>query len=114
MRKQGAAGRAKTLDFFWRFCGKEVYASHKYTRGKSGGAQGNQYKDIQEFVREANESRRNNAYFVAICDGDFYQALDGGVSRLQRLKNLANNKNVFVFSLSDKGFIAWLHSICSR
>lgn len=47
--------KAKTIDFEWDYKGYKIYASHKYTKDR-GGAQDNQYKDLQEFIRQCRES----------------------------------------------------------
>ncbi len=109
-KKSGATTKAKTIDFCWLVGKKTVYASHKYTRS-SGGAQDNQYADLQEFIREANESNLPNTYFLAIADGDYYKTNDStaGVSKLNRLKRLANKRNVFAISMVE--LEAWLKNI---
>lgn len=112
VRAEGATARAKTIDFMWDLCGKKIYASHKHTKG-GGGGQDNQYKDLQEFIREANESNRHDAYFLAIADGDYYNATDTNskTTKLQHLKDLANRRNVFALSIDE--LEAWMKRICS-
>lgn len=112
VRAEGATARAKTIDFAWDTCGKKVYASHKYTK-HSGGAQDNQYRDLQEFIREANESNRRDAYFLAIADGDYYSGTDTNshTTKLQHLKDLANRRNVFALSIDE--LEEWVKEICS-
>ena len=114
VRRRGGTSRAKTIDFSWDFCGKEFYASHKYTRGRSGGSQGSQYKDLQEFIREANESLNSQQFFVAICDGDYYRGRDAASdsTRIERLNDLANRKNVFALPIEKLEEL--LISICHR
>ena len=89
----------KSIDFGWKYGKKKFYASHKYTH-ESGGAQDNQYKDIQRFVTAANEIGGKDI-FVAIVDGEYYETTDSkaGMTRRQRLEQRANNKNVFVTDL---------------
>lgn len=114
MRKRGGTSTAKTVDFLWKFCCKEFYASHKYTRGRSGGAQGGAYKDLQEFISEANQCTNRNQFFVAIADGDFYRGKDAsaGSSRIERLNNLANRINVFALPIEK--LEEWLNSLCKK
>lgn len=102
IRERGATRRAKTIDFEWESCGLHVYASHKYTK-QGGGAQDNQYEDLQHFIREANESRIKDALFLAIADGKYYDLkdLDAGTSKIDRLKQLANQRNVFALTISE-------------
>mgnify|MGYP000241638231 CR=1 FL=1 len=104
--KQGGTSRAKTIDFAWDTCGKQIYASHKYTRDE-GGAQDNQYGDIQQFIREARDSTLKNTIFLAIVDGPYYEG-----ARLSVLKSLANNRNVFAMSIDE--LPRWLKSICKK
>lgn len=102
VRREGASTTAKTIDFEWKFNDKHIYASHKYTK-ESGGAQDNQYRDLQEFIRQSNESNLPNTYFLAIADGNYYLGRDvgTGASKLERLKNLANRRNVFALTTSE-------------
>lgn len=70
----------------------EFYATHKYTK-VSGGHQDNQYKDIQEFIKESVTNTYTDKYFIAICDGDFYNTKNSqrGISKLENLQRLAVN-----------------------
>ena len=101
-RKSGTADRAKSLDFTWKLGDFEFYASHKYTK-EGGGAQDNQYEDLKGFIEAANASNRRFTIFLAMADGPYYETMDtgAGVSRLQRLKDLANRRNVFAVSSYD-------------
>jgi hypothetical protein len=111
-RMQGATGGAKSLDFEWISCGIEFYASHKYTKD-SGGAQDNQYRDLKEFIQEASKSGRQGRMFLAIADGPYYAGNDAeaGVSKIQRLKDLANKRNVFALSCAE--LEQFLKDVCS-
>ena len=103
-RQMGGVDEAKTLDFEWDYKGCHFFASHKYTKSEEGGgAQGNQYKDVQMFIRQSLPSTLKNTYFLAICDGNFYNGRDtiGNTSRLERLKNMSNNRNVFAMRLNE-------------
>lgn len=113
VRAEGATARAKTVDFMWDLHGTKIYASHKYTK-QGGGAQDNQYRDLQEFIREANESNLRNAYFLAIADGDYYKSTDANAhtTKLQHLKDLANRRNVFALSIDE--LEAWMRDRSSR
>ncbi len=77
---------AKTIDFKWQYGTLKIYASHKYTHD-SGGAQGNQYKDLQAFIRACHGSPELKLRFIAIADGPFYQEHNGRANRT-RLDNL--------------------------
>ena len=91
---KGAGGQAaaKTIDFKWRYGTLTFYASHKYTK-ESGGSQDNQYKDLQAFLKECIQTNSPDNHFVAVADGPYYQNRNGqaGVSRINRLKQLASN-----------------------
>lgn len=103
-RQKGGVNEAKTIDFEWDYRERHFFASHKYTKAKGGGGmQGNQYKDVQIFIKQAIPSTLKNTYFIVICDGDFYNGKDtiGNTSRMERLKNMANNRNVFAMRLSE-------------
>ena len=101
LRDHGGATEAKTIDFYWKYNGAEFYAAHKYTK-EEGGSQGNQYKDLQTFIKQAGPTTKENTYFVAIADGEFYLQNDGqaGIPRIERLKNLASN-NVFACTICE-------------
>lgn len=77
---------AKTIDFKWQYGTFKIYASHKYTQD-SGGAQGNQYKDLQTFIRACYGSMNSKLRFIAIADGPFYQKYNGRANKT-RLDNL--------------------------
>ena len=77
-RKIGGKGSGtKTIDFHWRYQGTQFYAAHKYTKD-SGGAQDNQFKDLQAFIEEARDSVAPDVVFLVIADGAFYQRRAGG------------------------------------
>lgn len=66
----------KSLDLY--FCYKyknkqlEFWTSNKYTKN-SGGAQDNQFSDLQEFMKEARDVTNKNIFLLAIVDGKYYQ-----------------------------------------
>ena len=99
VKERGGTGEAKTLDFEWQSKGKQIYASHKYTKD-GGGGQDNQYRDMKDFIREANKSHTPNTIFLAIADGPYYGMNDTGsrTTKLQNLQYLANRTNVFALS----------------
>ncbi len=108
----GAGATAKTIDFEWISNGRKIYASHKYTK-QSGGAQDNQYKDLQLFIREANESNLKDTYFLAIADGDYYLTTDRGTggTKMERLKDISNKRNVFALSIDE--LEDWIKTHCA-
>ncbi len=67
--------KGKSIDFEWEFLGKKgkqkCYASHKYTK-EGGGAQDNQFKDLQDYANSVKDYR-NGAFFFIIADGEYYQ-----------------------------------------
>lgn len=93
--KDGGRTNAKTIDFEWKTGDKTIYVSHKYTRDE-GGAQDNQYHDLQQFIREARDSTREDAVFIAIADGPYYEG-----RRITDLKNLANGRNTFAITIDE-------------
>jgi|SRR3989344_3779444 len=100
--KQGSHKSAKTIDFEWETKNKKIYASHKYTK-EGGGAQDNQYKDLQEFISESNQSNLQNTLFLAIADGAYYQTRDAGagIKKIDYLKRLANKHNTFALNINE-------------
>ena len=110
-KEQGASRTAKTIDFFWNYNGKIIYASHKYTR-VGGGNQDNQYEDVHNFISAANPSNLANTFFLAITDGGYFLTNDSGAgaTRLQALKNVANRRNVFALSIDE--LEEWLKHYC--
>lgn len=88
----------KSIDFEWKIGSYKFYASHKYTE-ISGGAQDNQYRDVQEFLKHARDCNEPNTILVAICDGNYYLQKDsstGDETKLKRLTRLTDNKTTFV------------------
>lgn len=79
--------RIKSIDFSFRYNGKQIYAAHKYT-GESGGTQGRQYIGLQNFVKEANYNKDSDTFFVLIVAGDYYtkKSKKTNKSRLDTLK----------------------------
>lgn len=66
----------KSLDcyFCYEYRNKklEFYTSNKYTKS-SGGAQDNQFNDLQEFMKEARDVTDKNIFLMAVADGKYYQ-----------------------------------------
>ena len=93
----------KSIDFVWNCGDLTFYASHKYTE-ISGGAQDNQYKDIQDFLNHARDCNEKNTIFLAICDGDYYLQKDsktGDETKIKRLQRLTDNKTSFVLRINE-------------
>lgn len=89
---------AKSIDFYFESGKHKIYASHKYTKNE-GGAQDNQYKDVQAFLNNSRYNNLKDTKFIAICDGDYYQnknSKSGDDTRIEQLQRLTDNKNVFV------------------
>lgn len=103
LKETGASPMTKTIDFEWKYKNFQFYACHKHTTAKSGGAQDNAYQEIQKFIEEANKSNLPNTFFVAIADGEFYGYKNGkaNVLRIKRLKELANDRNVFACTINE-------------
>jgi len=103
VRDMQPAGRIpKSIDFRWKYGGVEFYAAHKYTK-EAGGAQGNQYHDLQSFITAASLSGHRNRRFIAIADGPFYAGQNGtvGVSRMRRLQQLATTRYVEACAIDE-------------
>lgn len=104
IRRQQSIEHSKTVDFIWQYDGATFYAYHKHT-SEEGGAQDNQYKDLQSFVRACGGNSYPDKVFVALCDGPYYQARNGiaGKSRLDSLSAMANKggKNIFAMTTAD-------------
>ena len=85
--------QAKTIDFSFKYKKYQIYVSHKYTK-ESGGAQDNQYKDLQDFIKKCRDCKTSNHFFLAIADGDYYNKENGraGVTRLKNLKSMCTRK----------------------
>lgn len=94
----------KSLDFFWQTASSTIYASHKYTGDDNGGAQDNQYQDIQKFLKQAHDFNEKNSILIMICDGSYYLRKDsstGDETRLKRLERLTDNKTTFVKTIDE-------------
>lgn len=98
---KGMKPESKSIDFGWKYGGRNFYASHKYTN-ESGGAQDNQYRDVQRFIEDANRVGGQDI-FVAIVDGEYYNTWDSqaNMTRRKRLEQMANQHNVFVKSTDE-------------
>ena len=102
LKKRGIYARAKTIDFYWKYGGAEFWAAHKYTK-EEGGAQGNQYKDLQEFLIQSKGTKRKKTFFIAIADGEFYQNANGqtNILRIEKLKELADEPSLHACTLNE-------------
>lgn len=99
LQAQQTHKKQKTIDFEFNIVNSDnrlikVYASHKYTKD-SGGAQDNQYENLINFMEHAKDNRDKDVYFLAICDGPYFQKTDAhGLSKIERLNDMfyTNNK----------------------
>ena len=84
---------AKTIDFKWQYKEHTIFASHKYTKD-SGGSQDNQYRDVQEFIRQSRDTKLSKTIFIAIADGDYYMTENGkaGTTKIEHLASLCTRK----------------------
>lgn len=101
-KSKGGTAQAKTIDFKWKYRGATFYASHKYTK-EGGGAQDNQYKDLQAFIKDANPTTLANTYFIVIADGPYYNTRDAemGKSRIDTLKSRAHAPAVHACTMGE-------------
>jgi hypothetical protein len=93
----------KSIDFIWNYKDFTFYVSHKYTE-TNGGAQDNQYKDIQDFLNHSRDCNEKKTIFLAICDGDYYLQKDsktGDETKIKRLTRLTDNKTSFVLTINE-------------
>lgn len=63
----------KSIDFHFNVGEKNVYVSHKYIKATYGGAQDNQYNEVRNFLRNCNKINSGNDFFIAICDGPYFE-----------------------------------------
>ncbi len=97
------AKNTKSIDFQWNVGNWEFYATHKYTKD-GGGAQDNQYEDVQTFLNNTRDCNIKNTIFLAICDGEYYLAKDsktGDETKIQRLQRLTDNRTSFVMQINE-------------
>lgn len=101
---------AKTIDFKWEYKDYTIFASHKYTKD-SGGSQDNQYKDLQEFIKQSRDTKLPKTIFIAIADGDYYMSENGraGTTKMEHLASLCTLK---VMACRMENLIEQLHSAC--
>ena len=76
IKEEKGTANIKSLDCYFCYEYKnsklEFYTSNKYTKS-SGGAQDNQFNDLQEFMKEARDVTDKNIFLMAVADGDYYQ-----------------------------------------
>lgn len=107
-RPEGANG--KSIDFVWKTHGLEIYATHKFT-GDEGGAQDNQYHDVQRFLLEARPNTQPHQRFVAICDGPYYLRPAAEHRALSRIAYLRAGCSANSTALQSTDLVAWLESL---
>ena len=85
----------KSIDFIFNIGDYKFYCSHKYIRETSGGAQGNQYNDVRNFLRNCKKRSDGNEYFIAICDGPYFD------SKISLMNNDFGSSNVKALTIED-------------
>ncbi|MCQ2570927.1 MAG: hypothetical protein MJ154_01620 [Candidatus Saccharibacteria bacterium] len=85
-------GLTKSIDFYWEYGDCRYFAAHKHTTYE-GGAQDNQFNDLQAFLENASKSTLANTFFIAIGDGEYYQKkyTESGVSYETRIDYMNSN-----------------------
>jgi hypothetical protein len=83
----------KSIDFKFKVGYNIIYASHKYIKATYGGAQDNQYNDIRNFLRNCNKVSSGNNYYIAICDGPYFDR------KIQILNNDFGSSNVIAMNI---------------
>lgn len=109
----------KSIDFYWEIESKEgkmlkFYSSHKYTN-EEGGGQDHQYTEQIKFLESASNSNMgNDVYFVAICDGDYYNTPNkkDHKTRLEIMKELDISNQSIALTLSE--FDDYISSISTQ
>jgi len=94
--------KSTKVNFTWKVGDYSFYASHKYTK-ESGGGQGLQYTDIQNFLEHARYNSYDKYIFLAICDGEYYLQKDSQTNsktRIEGLKKLTC-QNSFVLTIEE-------------
>lgn len=76
----------------------------KYTN-ETGGAQDNQFMDVQNFLKYACKNI-DDIYFVVILDGDYYQrkhkkGIFKGDNKLNYLKSLVSNQKIIIGTIDE-------------
>jgi hypothetical protein len=90
----------KSIDFTFNVNGNNIYVSHKYIKATYGGAQDNQYNDIRNFLRNCNKIEGGNDFYIAICDGRYFD------DKLNILNDEFGTKNVKAMTIDElNGFI---------
>ena len=79
---------SKSLDFKIELGGQTFLICHKYT-AQEGGAQDNQYADVQSLLLQARGCQK--AHVIAVCDGAYYNN-----ERMKNLKKHFTTKKVHV------------------
>ena len=93
----------KSIDFHFRVGIMNVYVSHKYIKATYGGAQDNQYNDIRNFLRNCNKLATGKDYFIAICDGPYFD------TKIQAMNGEFGSKNVICMNID--GLEPFINSI---
>lgn len=88
----------KSIDFVFKIGDKNIYASHKYIKATNGGAQDNQYNDIRNFLRNCDKISSGNDYYLAICDGPYF---DTKIKVLNEDFGSSNVKAITIEHLED-------------
>lgn len=84
----------KSIDFTFKVKNKTIYASHKYIKA-FGGAQDNQYNDIRTFLRNCNKLNQGDIYFIAICDGPYFE------TKIKNLIEEFGSNNVAILNIYE-------------
>jgi hypothetical protein len=82
----------KSLDFHFTYKGKIVVGTQKYTQ-EAGGAQDNQYRDVQAFLNNTL-NMPENYIIIALLDGEYYTA-----DKIQVLKDI--NSKAIICGIDD-------------
>ena len=67
----------------------KFYVSHKFTM-MDGGAQDNQYQDLKQFLECAHANVDPHVFFLAVCDGAYYDRRSSVAKDLTRRAYLDN------------------------
>jgi hypothetical protein len=85
----------KSIDFQFKIGDNNFYTSHKYIKATYGGAQDNQYNDIRNFMRNCDKVATGNDYYIAICDGPYFE------TKMKSLNDDFGSVNVVAMTIDE-------------
>jgi hypothetical protein len=100
-----AKGHVKSIDIKVTYKDYTIYISNKHTR-KDGGAQNNQWHDLDVFGEHACMSTEDKVILIALADGEYYtKRKKNGRTKLDLLNDRANEH---FCAMTTTEFCSWL------